>query len=116
VLRRFQTTRFPLLFGNHGRAVIASQSANLDHSLVLITADGTEFHHAMTSAGKRQLRARFRYGDHEYDLPVTDPEFEREFARCPPSGPSFQSCFLTVSLGVEFEGWHHKLVAGVFLL
>lgn len=116
VLQRFHTTRTTAPFGNRGKAVIATQAANLDHSLLFIAGEGAEFHYADSVSGKRQVRAHFTYRDDDYDLPVTDPDFERKFARRPANGLKFHSCYLTLSLGVEFEGWHHKLVAGVFLI
>ena len=112
VLDEFVTTRTGPLFGNRGKAIIAGKIGDLDHSLLLVAADDAEFEATTNVKGNPQLRVRFTYDSVEYDLPVTDPEFQDLFSE----GLSFTSCYLTLSVGVENEGWHSKLVAGVFLL
>jgi hypothetical protein len=91
---------------------VADKIGDLDHSLLLIAANDAKFEATTNVRGKPQLRVGFTYNGIEYNLPVTDPEFEAEFS----GNPSFESCYLTLSVGVENEGWHSKLVAGVFLL
>jgi hypothetical protein len=116
VLRQLVTHRKPPMFGNCGKAVPAERIDELDHSLLLLRAESPVFQHEETSTGRRQLRVGLRYGSRTYDLPVTDPEFEKELERTGPKELSFSLCYLTISLGLRFEGWHYKLVAGVFLV
>ena len=60
-----------------------------------------------------RVRARFEYGNEEYELKVTDPVYE-ERLRAKVVG-SFQlgESYLTVSLGEEFKGHFYKLVASI---
>jgi len=112
VLDDFVTTRTGPLFGNRGKAIVADRIDDLDHSLLLVVANDARFEATKNVKGKPQLRVHFTHEDTEYDLPVTDPEFEAEFS--PTS--SFELCYLTLSVGVENDGWHSKLVASVFLI
>jgi hypothetical protein len=113
-LAKFETARSGTLFSNRGKAIPAEKIHLLDYSLLLLRADDVTFHRNPTL--HKQIRAEFNWGGTQYDLPVTDPEFERAFENAPPDGPSFASCYLTLSVGVEHNEWHNKLVAGVFLL
>ncbi len=65
-------------------------------------------------AFKKQFRGRFTYNDVQYDLPITDIFFLNTLNK---SIPYFNqdNVYLTVSLGIEFEGWHYKLIAGVII-
>lgn len=58
---------------------------------------------------------RFTYYGVEYDFPITDPAFLDEFKREPELYANITNVYLAISLGLEFEGWHHKLVAGVII-
>ena len=46
---------------------------------------------------------------------MTDPAFLDEFKREPERYNEIPDVYLALSLGLEFEGWHHKLVAGVII-
>ncbi len=115
VLDNFVTQRTGPLFGNRGKAVSAEQARLLDHSLLLIQVNDVAFLETESSSGKPQLRAEFTHEKQRYDLPVTDPEFERSYrqGQVPASASHF---YVTISLGVPYEGWHYKLIAGVFLV
>ena len=75
--------------------------------------------------GKRRNRALFRAGSAtrvRYDLAVTDPEWLEKLKELDPGIYPHASLepekhshpLLTVSLSEPFEGFHYKLVAGVF--
>ena len=114
VLDHFVTQRAGPVFGNRGKAIPADRAAAVDHSLLLIRVGDAEFHDTETMSGKPQLRVSFSHALHRYDLPVTDPEFDHD-RRKGTLPAEYSCCYLTLSLGVEHEGWHSKLVAGVFL-
>ena len=57
----------------------------------------------------------FTYYGADYDFPITDPIFLEEFKKEPERFANIADVYLTISLGLEFEGWHHKLVAGVII-
>jgi hypothetical protein len=64
---------------------------------------------------KSKNRMKFTYYGIEYDFPITDPAFLDEFKRVPERYADIPNVYLAISLGLEFEGWHHKLVAGVII-
>ena len=104
------------LFGNRGKAISVDSIAGLDHSLVMIAVDqmNVELRSTEGRRNKPQLRACFEYGDMYYDLPVTDPIFRERIIQNPRELEGKESIYLCVSIGIPYEGWHYKLVAGVF--
>ena len=92
----------------------------LDSSLRLIQVDRLEL---STSSAKHTQKApgfspyrvqgRFRYDGVEYRLNVTDPIYEQEYGIRPNSKYSFDTCFLTISLGGPYKGHAYKLIAAV---
>lgn len=102
-----------VLFLNRGKAVSAEHIDDLDHSLVFIKPSNVEFFTSRTTTGQLQTRARFIYGNTHYDLPVTDVDFLVQFSLHPNEFVDRENVYLTISLGLEFQGWHHKLIAGV---
>lgn len=104
----------PTIFGNRGKAVSTERIHAVTHSLMLVRAENPDFHIQETSSGKLQVRATFESGSNRYDFPITDPYFEHRFSRSADFVKEFQSFYFTLSLGVEHEGWHYKLVAAVF--
>ena len=53
------------------------------------------------------------YNGVEYDLPVTDPDFSEKADYDVESLNGSDAYYMTISLGVEHQGWHSKLVANV---
>ncbi len=104
------------LFDNVGKAVPAEQAQFLDHSLLLVQPQDLSIHSVTSARGEEQLRAAFAFAGRPQDLPITDIGFiERYHTQgCPPFRPG--RTFLTISLGLEHQGWHYKLVAGVIAL
>lgn len=58
---------------------------------------------------KLKVRADFNYNDVNYNLTVTDPEACEEFQT--EGNYYLGDCYITVSLGVEFNDNHYKLIA-----
>jgi hypothetical protein len=104
------------LFGNYGKAIAVDSIAALDHSLVLIRTHKlkAEFRTNPSRKNKPQLRAGFEYHSTYYDLPVTDPIFQERILNHSCDLPDEDPIYLCVSIGIPWEGWHYKLVAGVF--
>lgn len=98
------------LFGSMGRAVSREKISSVSRSLMCIKPEAVSFNEKTAEDGKSQIRATFRFQGHLYDLPVTDVAFCRRFKTRKIVG---ENVYLTISLGLEFEGWHYKLVAGV---
>ena len=101
------------LFGNRGKAVSVEDIPYLDHSLVLIRPTNVKAYQQTSVKGKPQIRAEFVYNDHPYDLPITDIDFIFRFRSNSTLLNSCENIYFTISLGLEFQGWHHKLIAGV---
>lgn len=85
----------------------------LDHSLVFIRPTKVKFLIARTSTGQIQTRATFCHETIFYDLPITDVDFIIRYSLRPNDFVDLKNMYFTISLGLEFQGWHHKLIAGV---
>jgi hypothetical protein len=59
------------------------------------------------------LRIDFEFNGFESDLPITDPVFCALYRANNDLVENTSSMFLTLSLAIEFNEWHYKLVAGI---
>lgn len=101
-------------FGSKGKAVSADVVSGLGYSLMFIHVENAT-PYIDTNREKSKNRMKFNYYGTEYDMPITDPVFLDAFRNNPERFFNIPSVYLTLSLGMEFEGWHHKLVAGVMI-
>jgi len=111
---RFRSRGSKPLFGNNERAVHVHAINQLTYSLVLINPDSVKFKQVTYPNGNSQVRASFVFQSVRYDLPITDLDFCSKFYEKPGEFNSYSDFFLTISLGVEFNSFHYKLVAAVF--
>ena len=74
----------------------------------LVFAPGQAF-----GSSKRRVQARFRFGDNDYALWVTDPDIEGHYLAREDSSYDLDECYLTISLGEPFRENCYKLVAAV---
>ena len=102
-----------ILFGNTGKAVSVENIIQLDHSLVLIKPESVEVQQTISESGKPQIRAKFVFNGNSYDLPITDIDFTNRFSNNATLLESCTNIYFAVSLGVEFNGWYYKLIAGI---
>ena len=102
------------IFHNRGRAVSAEMSMSINYSLMLIHVENA-CAYIDENREKSKNRMSFTYYGADYDFPITDPIFLDEFKNEPERYAIIPDVYLTLSLGLEFEGWHHKLVAGVII-
>jgi hypothetical protein len=86
-------------------ALIENHSISIQQSLYLIIVDNLELY--MNTMNKR--RASFIYKNVNYDLSVTDPNFDNILN----NGQNLQN-ILCVSLGENFNGYCYKIVATIF--
>jgi hypothetical protein len=100
------------IFYNKGKAIHPSDYSKGNYSLMFICPKNA-LAYVDTGREKPQFRMEFEYHDTHYDFPITDPEFLDFLRDDPEQLGDFPNIFLTLSLGLEHEGWHHKLVAGV---
>lgn len=103
------------LFGNHGLAVPPCVFGNLDYSVMLIRCTNARFYLKDRTEFEKtpQPRGIIEYNNRDYDLPVTDPEFRHIIRNNLATANSYDVYYITLSLGLEHEEWHSKLIAGV---
>lgn len=99
------------ILGNQEKYAVEAEVAHLGRSLVLVRAQGPEAYFSTPYNTKPRLR--FRHGGAVYDLPMTDVNFFDRMQENPHLLEGMGSVFVTVSLGVCFEGKYYKLAAGV---
>ena len=115
VMNLLVDTKHQSLFHNRGRAVSAEMLAGINYSLMLIHPEKANAY-IDENREKSKNRMKFTYYGSEYDFPITDPSFIELLKLTPDKYANINNIYLTLSLGLEFEGWHHKLVAGVIIL
>ena len=114
ILNQLIDSKHQSIFHNRGRAVSAEMLMGINYSLMLIHPDKAGAYRD-ENREKSKNRMKFTYYGVEYDFPITDPAFLDEFKREPERYADIPNVYLAISLGLEFEGWHHKLVAGVII-
>lgn len=114
MLNQLIDSKHQSIFHNRGRAVSAEMLVGINYSLMLIHPDKASAYRD-ENREKSKNRMKFTYYGVEYDFPITDPAFLDEFKREPERYDTISDVYLSLSLGLEFEGWHHKLVAGVII-
>lgn len=111
---QFQHNSLTQLFGNNDRAVHIHAIGQVNHSLTLIKPESVRFNAVTYPNGNSQLRSAFLFGGIKYDLPITDIAFCARYYKNPRDFSKYSEIFFTISLGVEFNDFHYKLIAAVF--
>ena len=107
----------PKIFGTLGKAIHPDQIHLLHYSLMLIRVDDftvLEKPHEH-KPGKTQFRLEFHYKRNKYDFVITDPVFLANYKKNKLYLSEAGTLFLTLSVGVKYMEWYHKLVAGIIL-
>lgn len=103
-----------LIFGNRGKAVSEEVFSTGGYSLMFVKPIDLFIESQQNDYGHEKYRIQFTYMGNRYDFPLTDPEYisllQRGQREC---GNRKDELYLTLSLGVNFNDWHYKLVAGV---
>jgi len=108
--------RFNLVFGNKGRALNEGAIQKLNHSLMLVRTNEFEVIERERKYDDReypQIRLTFKYANHSYDLPITDPDFLDKYAKYSTLLNDKIEIYLTLSLAVVHNEWYSKLIAGI---
>lgn len=116
VLDKLVSQNYSTLFLNRGKAVPADRIDELNYSLVFIKPKDVKIFTGQSSNGRPQVRSSFTYYNTSYDFPITDIDFLREFSLRPDIFLDLPNYYFTISLGLEFQSWHTKLIAGVICL
>lgn len=102
------------LFYSQGKAISIERAQQLDYSLMFIHPDNVEAY-IDEEREKSKYRMKFNYYGSSYDFSITDPVFLEEFKKDPDRFSQLKDVYLTLSLGLDFEGFHYKLVAAVIM-
>lgn len=115
-LDKIRTKNIDRIFLNKGKAVIRDEIQKINSSLIFIKPTQNNFIKVKSKKAEDQLRADFFLKAINYNLPVTDVHFLKEYKDNPNKFQKITDLYFTISLGLEFEGWHFKLIAGVIYL
>lgn len=103
-----------LIFGNRGKAVPEEIFCAGGYSLMFVKPENLFIETQYDDYGHEKYRIQFSYKGNRYDFPLTDPEYISMLQRgSRKSGLRKNDIYLTLSLGVNYNDWHYKLVAGV---
>lgn len=102
------------LFYSQGKAISVDRAGQLDYSLMLIHLENAEAY-IDEKREKSKYRMKFNYYGYNYDFSITDPIFLEKLRKAPSRSLQLKDVYLTLSLGLEFDGFHFKLVAGVII-
>jgi hypothetical protein len=103
------------IFESKGKAISKDSIQNLKRSLMLIEVTQPQVTRKIypDKPDKPHVRLEFKYGSHGYDFPVTDPTFLHRYKTNSNLLKGVSPIYLCVSLGIAWEDWHYKLVAGI---
>ena len=103
------------IFSNWAKALSALEAARLPHSLILVNVSKFEAIEKIDieNPEKKKIRLLFTHNETNYDFPVTDPVFLNLYRKNSRILSIVKSLYLCVSVGINFNGWHYKLVAGI---
>lgn len=104
------------IFFNKGKAVIKDKINLLEKSLLFVKPETIRFVPVKNIKVQDQLRIEFTHKNVIYNFPVTDVAFLKNYTQNPQVLKSINEAYFTISLGLEFEGWHFKLIAGVIIV
>lgn len=101
------------IFFNHGKAIPSDIPFPDAYSLMLIRPENVSIY-TDNNWDKPKIRMKIIHCGVSYDFPVTDPVFLDAYRTNPCILQNAENIFLTLSLGLDYGGWHHKLIATVF--
>lgn len=102
------------IFNNRGNAVAQDVIGKLTRSLILINTNNFEVtERTYEDTQKKQTRLIFTHRMNQYNFPITDPVFLHHYQADPDFIEDITGLFLCLSLGVVWQNWYYKLVAGI---
>lgn len=104
----------PILFYNTDYSISIDTYEHGEYSLMLIHPEGLSFHLDPTK-NRAKYFLTFKYNGFIYDFSVTDPYFYQYIGQHPEAIENLSDVYLTLSLGLEYEGRHHKLIAAIII-
>lgn len=114
VLNKLTDEVHPLLFYTIDYSISIDTYEHGDHSLMMVHPEGLSFHLDPTK-NRAKYFLTFKYNGVVYDFTVTDPFFYQYIEQHPDAIENLSNVYLTLSLGLEYEGRHHKLIAAIIV-
>ena len=104
----------PVLFYTTDYSISIDTYAHGDYSLMMVHPEGLSFH-LDPSKKRAKYFMTFKYNGAVYDFTVTDPYFYQYIEQHPEAIEILSDVYVTLSLGLEYEGRHHKLIAAMVI-
>lgn len=104
----------PILFYNTDYSISVDTYKHGEYSLMMIHPEGLSFHLDPTK-NRAKYFLTFKYNGAVYDFTITDPYFYQYIEQHPDAIENLSDVYLTLSLGLEYEGRHHKLIAAIII-
>lgn len=104
----------PILFYNTDYSISVETYKHGEYSLMMIHPEGLSFHLDPTK-NRAKYFLTFKYNGAVYDFTITDPYFYQYIEQHPDAIENLSDVYLTLSLGLEYEGRHHKLIAAIII-
>ena len=114
VLRSFEDKVHQEIFYSSDLGISPEVYAQGNYSLMLIHPNGFRFVED-PAKNRAKYRMTFMYNGVSYDFSITDPTFYELVTQHPDAINTLRDLYLTLSIGLEYEGRHHKLIAGIVM-
>ena len=114
VLSKLTDTIHPVLFYTTDYSISIDTYEHGDHSLMMVHPEGLSFH-LDPSKNRAKYFMSFKYNGVIYDFKITDPYFYQYIEQYPDALEKLSDVYVTLSLGLEYEGRHHKLIAAMIM-
>ncbi len=101
------------IFFNHWKAIPHADFYNGNYSLMLIVPKSVNIFQDETFTRYPKFRATFKYRSVSYNLPITDPQYTERLKINPDLQGDRSNLYFVLSLGIDHEDWHYKLIACV---
>ncbi|RMG87809.1 MAG: hypothetical protein D6714_01605 [Bacteroidetes bacterium] len=101
-----------MIFGEDPRRVPTSDIQHYQHSLLLARLDAIQIYYPVEYK-TMSPRAKILFRGRKYDLPVTDIQTILALYEKPDLLSEYGHIYGTFSLGMAFEGYHYKILAGL---
>ena len=114
ILELFLDNQHSEIFYTTDLAISPEIYAQGNYSLMLIHPERILFQEDPTK-NRARYRLLFSYHEANYDFSITDPTFYELITKQPELVTSLSDVYLTLSIGLVYEGRHHKLIAGLII-
>lgn len=114
ILNKLTDDIHPLLFYTADYSISINTYERGDYSLMMVHSEGFSFHLDSTK-NRAKYFMTFKYNGVHYDFTITDPYFYQHIEQHPDAIERISNVYVTLSLGLEYDGRHHKLIAAMII-